>query len=158
MQFEHFITPNPMSPLSLTIIIAAIIFIVIGVIVTMKKNNVLWFLVSAIVAFLMMLITFFSMIDANNETDSRNMEIASQNLIKKYEVSKVYWHAGESNTSISSTEAKYNVLVETDNNQQYIFRYRIDSQTNEPFLINMPVRGGDTPTAPVSADSLLRNK
>lgn len=158
MQFEHFITPDPVTPFTLTMGGLAVLLMAIGIAVTLKKNNVLWFLGAAIIAFFMLLFTFFGMVDANKDVDSRNMEIASQNLIKKYDVSKVYWHSGESNTSISSTEAKNNVLVETANSQQYIFRYRIDPQTNEPFLVNMPVRGGDTPTAPVNADSLLRNK
>lgn len=158
MQFEHFITPDPVTPLAVIIGGLAVLLMAVGIFITLKKNNVLWFFGSAGIAFLALLFTFFGMVDANKDAYSRNMEIASQNLMKKYEVSNVYWNSGESNTSINSTEAKYNVLVETDNSQQYIFRYRIDPQTNEPFLINMPVRGGDTPTAPVNADSLLRNK
>lgn len=100
----------------------------------------------------------FAAIDAQHEleaTEEHNIKVATSNLMAKYNVDEVDWEAKETTANPISETGKGEVVVEAKDGRDYIFKYKIDPKTSEPFLDDMPIRGGDAPEQAVTADSLL---
>lgn len=94
----------------------------------------------------------------NKEVYNHNVEISQENLLSKYKLKDVNWTAIETTASPVSESGNETLLVEAQDGRSYIFKYRVDRNTSEPFLKDMPINGGDAPKEAVTAESLLTRK
>lgn len=89
-------------------------------------------------------------VQANNE----NNKIATQNIMKKYDVEDVLWK--DKATEVYSNGSKERdgsgeLLVQLNTGEKQVYLYEVNPETSEPTLKDSPLRG----TTP--ADSLLKN-
>lgn len=75
------------------------------------------------------------MANHSDRITDQNHRIAETNLAKKYEVENVFWASSEAKPD--STDAKRIELM-GGNGRFVTVSYRIDPETNEPFLMDEP--------------------
>ena len=105
---------------------------------------------------------WISYLTHNGEVSNHNYKIASQNIQAKYDVKSVVWNDSETNTDYTHTgkepteeyRNKNRLVIETQNGKKYVFKYKINMDTYEPTLEDMPLPGGSKPDEVVSAASL----
>lgn len=85
-----------------------------------------------------------------------NAKASVNNLMKKYDLQEVKWDSADTTAGPKSTSGDGELLVRTNAGENYIFKYRVNTETSEPFLEDMPRQGGSTPEKTVTADSLLK--
>lgn len=83
--------------------------------------------------------------------NTSNEAIATENIKAKYNVTDVSWDAKETKARPTATGRNEELLVTDDKGQQVVFKYKVNMQTGEPVLSNMPVQGGSTPTVTVES-------
>lgn len=93
-----------------------------------------------------------------NRTDLLNKQIATENILAKYDLKEVLWDVKDTTAEPMDTKGDNNIIVKTQNDVEYVFKYRADIQTGEPFLKDMPIPGGSAPKDAVNAASLLKAK
>lgn len=158
MTFEALEIYHPISLAIWVSMLAILIFAIGGVVMATAGLSKRYFIPSFLVA-----LGFFgfhiytNILDTNNyiSVQEHNVKIATDNLTKKYDVKSVDWEAKDTHVSPSSVKAD-DLLVETQDGRSYIFKYHVDEKTSEPFLEDMPLRGGTAPTQAVTAKSLLK--
>lgn len=103
-----------------------------------------------------------SFLTHNGEVDKRNYEVATQNIQTKYDVKSVDWKDSETDAHYTHTgkepteeyRNKNHLVIETQNGKKYVFKYKVNMETYEPTLEDMPLPGGSKPNEEVSAASL----
>lgn len=153
MNFTPFVADNNATPLILAIVLG-VLLIGAGLFLC-TKIRVLLAIIPIVLGFGVIFTACFVGLANDMQAKDHNRNIATENLKAKYDISEVYWDARETNSDFKDTQP-HDLLVENDKNQQFIFRYRLNPETNEPFLIDMPVKGGESPHKPITANSLIR--
>lgn len=103
-----------------------------------------------------------SFLNHNGEVDKYNYGIATQNIQTKYDVKSVDWKDSETTAHYAHTgkeptkeyRDKNHLVVETQSGKKYVFKYKVNLETYEPILEDMPLPGGSKPDEAVSAASL----
>ena len=91
----------------------------------------------------------------------KNQVVASENIMKKYDVKEVLWQDPQTKAIPSiGKESKQNreLVIKTNDDKKYVFIYSADQKTSEPTLEDTASQSGDTSENRVSASSLLKNK
>lgn len=91
-----------------------------------------------------------------HEYNENNKNTATENLMKKYNLQEVKWSSSDTSVSPTTSSGDGDLLVKTSKGENYIFKYHVDEKNSEPFLEDMPIRGGAAPTQAVTAKSLLK--
>lgn len=87
---------------------------------------------------------------------TQNEKLATENLLKKYNLQEVRWASSDTSVFPTTTNGDGDLFVKTSSGENYIFKYHVDEKTSEPFLDDMPFRGGTAPTEAITAKSLLK--
>lgn len=105
----------------------------------------------------------FTAINVNNDFNQSvrdynayNKKTATDNLMKKYNVKEVNWDSSDTTVGTLSTSGDGDLRVVLQDDSKYIFKYRVNKDNSEPFLEDMPIRGGTVPASAVTAKSLLK--
>lgn len=96
------------------------------------------------------------------EIEKKNYAIATQNIQTKYDVKSVEWHDSETDTYITHTgdenfkepRDRNHLVIQAQNGKKYVFKYKVNLETGEPTLEDMPIPGGSKPDEVISAASL----
>lgn len=119
------------------------------------KDRKPWIVIGATLSILFLLVTILSSVLAVRAGDS-NKENATANILQKYNLSEVLWDARQTKVYPTDDDGDRQILVETKDEQRYIFHYRVDRETGEPTLYDMPIEGGKAPEEAVSIRSLIK--
>ena len=88
--------------------------------------------------------------NASYALDHQNEKIAEDNLKQKYNIVGVLWD--ETRTHPQSYDSLGEITVQDNDSNIVKFRYRVDKETREPYLLN------ESENAHVKANDLLRSK
>lgn len=88
--------------------------------------------------------------NASYALDHQNEKIAEDNLKQKYSIVGVLWD--ETSSRAQTYDSLGEITVQDNDSNIVRFRYRVDKETREPYLLN------ESENAHVKANDLLRNK
>lgn len=78
---------------------------------------------------------------------ANNKDIASENILKKYDVKEVLWKDPQTKASPSvegEDKKNHELVVRTNNDKKYIFLYSVDKKTSEPTLDDIALPSGSS--------------
>lgn len=81
-----------------------------------------------------------------------NVSVSTENLKTKYSLKDVEWLTSETTARPQNTNTEGVLVVVDEENQRIAFGYKVNMETGEPYLVNLPLRGGSAPG--VTAESL----
>lgn len=84
--------------------------------------------------------------------------VATENLKLKYDIKDADWGSSDTTAEPKTVSGDNNLIIEGNDGKTYIFKYKVNLETGEPTLANMPIAGGSAPQDAVTAESLLKNK
>lgn len=85
----------------------------------------------------------FSAIGIDQQSRKESNKVAAEaNLKSKYDIKGIVWEGRDVSTDPISTRGDVELTVTDKNNRPIMFKYKVDMNTGEPFLISMPVNGG----------------
>lgn len=146
--------------ISVVIAAAGVIFAIIQLAAESEneklKNRAIFGSATGVIGIIVMLVSFYNVGEAHREAQQQNLTAATSNLKTKYDIKAVEWNAKETTTSPTSTTGNGEITVEANDGRLYIFKYRTDLASGEPFLKDMPIPGGSVPEQAVTAASLLK--
>lgn len=88
--------------------------------------------------------------------NNKNQEVATQNIMNKYEVKEVEWESQNTTSRPDGSTKEGTLLVTGNDGGRYVFQYEMNANTGEPTLKDMPIQGGNTPDKAKSSDALLK--
>ena len=124
-----------------------------------KRTRIIVPLVLLVVGFFSITTSFNINHGLNEERKAQktqNEKLATENLLKKYNLQEVRWSSSDTSVLPTTANGDGDLLVKTSSGENYIFKYHVDEKTSEPFLEDMPLRGGTAPTQAITAKSLLK--
>jgi hypothetical protein len=93
-----------------------------------------------------------------NESDEIHKTVATDNLKLKYDIRNADWNSLDTTAAPKDVSGGNNLIIEGNDGKTYVFKYKVNLQTGEPTLGDMPIAGGSSPQDAVTAVSLLKNK
>jgi hypothetical protein len=157
MTFDEFIA-NPYDPGNILI---AVGFVVAGLVLVFVFMYALFFEISgkrpalrlgllfgSVLALVGLVVFGFHVGIAGSAIDTENKTIAENNLKKKYDMEGVLW--ADSLANYASSSGRYYIKIQDSDSNILKFRYRVDPETREPYLLNE-----EGSNAPHKANDLL---
>lgn len=93
-----------------------------------------------------------------NKSDGIHKTVATENLKLKYDIKSANWNSNDTTAMPKNVSGENNLIIEGNDGKTYVFKYKVNLETGEPTLGNMPIAGGSSPQDAVTAESLLKNK
>lgn len=93
-----------------------------------------------------------------NKADEVHKTVATENLKLKYDIKDANWDANDTTAMPKNVSGENNLIIEGNDGKTYVFKYKVNLETGEPTLGDMPIAGGSSPQDAVTAESLLKKK
>lgn len=93
-----------------------------------------------------------------NMSDEFHKTVATDNLKLKYDIKDASWSAKDTTAMPKNVSGENNLIIEGNDGKAYVFKYKVNLETGEPTLGDIPIAGGYSPKDAVTVESLLKNK
>lgn len=159
-------TYQPISDFSyllpVSFIVGAVLILVVGIVMGFKslvafdEPNSKLAPTIGLVGIIALIAGFANLDISYDRSEERNMTSATENLKSKYDLKEINWESKDTKAEPTSTSGDDELSVEANDGRLYIFKYRVDKGSGEPFLKDMPISGQSAPSETATADSLLK--
>lgn len=146
---------TPFTLISMPFILAFLILSAIAMVEALHKSSrkrKIWVFSAYTVSII--IVAFLSI--TSNNVNNENKEKAVANIAQKYDIKDVNWDSKNTIGGPLGTRKEGTILLTTNNGEQYVFQYKVNKETSEPTLIDMPIQGGNTVDKEKSAEALLK--
>lgn len=136
-----------------------VLFIAFAVTIPSASNSVVVTLcILSVVTMFSSLVIAFHERSEMNKSDENHKTVATDNLKLKYDIKDANWDSKDTTAMPKNVSGENNLIIEGNDGKTYVFKYKVNLETGEPTLGDMPIAGGSSPQDAVTAESLLKNK
>lgn len=135
----------------LTMLVGLGLFLVFMTVTNSKPKRVSSLLISGLGLIAMVIFVVLSNVSSNV-----NKDFATANIMQKYDVKSVEWDSIKTTANPLGEIKEGEILLTANNDERYVFQYKVDEKTSEPTLLDMPIQGGNTVDKEKSAEALLK--